>query len=184
MLLQSLPPELIDSIFEYMSLYEISTVSQLNEYFNMVVGMNLFYSFCKKKFINDTEIYISRLMTNQNYFKQFYLRGTRKFTYDIYFNVACGHDRLEIAKWLNGIRQPADTETFNNAFRYACTRGHLDIIQWLIKIYPQISLDSIDFGFRIACWQGYLDIAKMLATICPKYVIIQEFPKISYTIKN
>lgn len=167
--MEKLPYELVDYIYEFLTIKEMATMSLVNSAFCQQIQSNKFYSFCKEKFNTNTEVYYCELMQSYNYFRRFYSHYTNPHLYGNTLKLACVNGHLEIAKWLIKFYSNCwvDMEWI---FYWTCRGGHLSIAKWLIETVPKLIEDTSNNNkmFECACEYGNLEIAKLLFEICPR----------------
>lgn len=71
--------------------------------------------------------------------------------------LACGYDKLDIAKWLVSIGANIHHEG-DYPLHVACAAGHTEIVQWLLSL----EAEHIDYGILTCCKRNQLEILHLL----------------------
>lgn len=153
--MEILPLDLIDCICDYLTIGEMTLLSEVSKSLNLDILSNKYYLFCKQVYTESLNIYkfVVNLMRNFTYFKRFYF-SNHHITADKYavFEMACFANNLDMVEWTmeqylryTGIEYP-DEGLMWTTFVITCENNALDSAKWLTAKYfehIQLRFESI-----------------------------------------
>lgn len=172
-MLERLPAILIEYLCEYLSIQEMSIISELNKYLYRCIHADLFYSHCKMLFEHHFDDFLQQLKKNDYYFHRLYPKINIKGPVRRYdpFVVCCKNNYYMPAKYF--IKKYYDGDDYCYLAKIASEKKNIKILKFLIQ--HDICLDKATRNdlFQCVCVDGHLDVAKEIIDIWPDIEIQQ-----------
>lgn len=143
----SLPNEIINNVCNFLSIVDMTCLSNTCIRFHNFIQNDRYYLFCKETYNK----YGSRLNGNRvtfliamgkkiEYFKRFYTNNPTIY-HNTFFKHVCAGGHLELAKTLKEIFPAMDiSEDFDAIFLFACEGNQLECAKWLMELCPRYKI--------------------------------------------